>query len=118
MSPSDNAPMPEIVTEAIVVIDLVESALTSNLFGWYAVGRHSLRDLRGLIGEVGGSRGLRFLKSTGDGYLLTFHDAQSAEIAAIRAVEAVFDLLSRTARRNSAVSEERALNLRCAVHLC
>jgi class 3 adenylate cyclase len=117
MTTTDSVPQPEIVTEAIVVIDLVESTLTSNLFGWYAVGRQSLRDLRGLIGEVGRSRGLRCLKSTGDGYLLTFHDAQSAELAAIRAVEAVFDLLSRTARRNSAVSEERALNLRCAVHL-
>jgi hypothetical protein len=30
--------MPEVVTEAIVVIDLVESTLTSNMFGWYAVG--------------------------------------------------------------------------------
>src|SRR5271169_1053017 len=111
MGASDAEPMPEVVTEAIVVIDLVESALTSNLFGWYAVGRHSLRDLRGLIGEAGASRRLRSLKSTGDGYLLTFRDAQSAEVAAIRAVEAVFDLLSRIARRNSAVSEERALNL-------
>src|SRR5579863_539786 len=93
MAASEPVPLPEVVTEAIVVIDLVESTLTSNLFGWYAVGRHSLRDLRGLIGEVGLSRGLRCLKSTGDGYLLTFRDAQSAELAAIRAVEAVFDLL-------------------------
>jgi class 3 adenylate cyclase len=110
-------PLPEIATEAIVVIDLVESTLTSNLFGWYAVGRHSLRDLRALLAEVDGGRGLQCLKSTGDGYLLTFHDAQSAEMAAIRAVEAMFDLLSRVAKRNRAVPEERALNLRCAVHL-
>jgi class 3 adenylate cyclase len=109
--------MPEVVTEAIVVIDLVESTLTSNLFGWYAVGRHSLRDLRTLIGEVGESRGLRCMRSTGDGYLLTFYDPQSAEMAAIRAVEAVFELLRRILMRNREVSEERALNLRCAVHL-
>ena len=69
------APMPEIVTEAILVIDLVESTLTSNLFGWYAVGRHTLRDLRSLIGDVGEGRGLRCLKSTGDAYLVTFYDA-------------------------------------------
>src|SRR5260370_16403939 len=93
MAEIDAEPMPEVVTEAIVVIDLVESALTSNLFGWYAVGRHSLRDLRGLIGEVGACRGLRCLKSTGDGYLLTFHDAQSAEVAAIRPGEPGFTLL-------------------------
>lgn len=117
MAPSGVEPMPEIATEAIVVIDLVESTLTSNLFGWYAVGRHALRDLRALIGEVGVSRGLRSMKSTGDGYLLTFHDPQSAEMAAIRAIEAVFDLLDRILERNREVSEERALNLRCAVHL-
>jgi class 3 adenylate cyclase len=113
------APEPtlEIVTEAIVVIDLVESTLTSNLFGWYAVGRQSLRDLRALIGEVGQIRGLRCVRSTGDGYLLTFYDPQSAEMAAIRAVEAVFELLGLISVRNREVSEERALNLRCAVHL-
>lgn len=117
MAASDIAAMPEVVTEAIVVIDLVESTLTSNLFGWYAVGRQALRDLRTLIGEIGASQGLRCLKSTGDGYLITFRDPQSAEMAAIRAVESIFDLLDRIARRNSTVSEERALNLRCAVHI-
>src|SRR6516165_1370612 len=117
MAASDAEPMPEVVTEAIVVIDLVESTLTSNLFGWYAVGRQVIRDLRALIGKVGESRGLRCLRSTGDGYLLTFHDPQSAERAALRAVEAVFELLNRVARRNREVPEERALNLRCAVHL-
>ena len=117
MAASDAEPTPEIVTEAIVVVDLVESTLTSNLFGWYAVGRQSLRDLRALIGEVGKVRGLRCVRSTGDGYLLTFYDPQSAEMAAIRAVEAVFELLSRIFMRNQEVSEERALNLRCAVHL-
>jgi class 3 adenylate cyclase len=117
MAARDAEPMPEVVTEAIVVIDLVESTLTSNLFGWYAVGRQSLRDLRTLIGEVGKVRGLRCVRSTGDGYLLTFYDPQSAEMAAIRAVEAVFELLRRIFARNQEVSEERALNLRCAVHL-
>jgi class 3 adenylate cyclase len=117
MATSVPEPMPEIVTEAIVVIDLVESTLTSNLFGWYAVGRQSLRDLRSLIGEVGKIRGLRCVRSTGDGYLLTFYDPQSAEMTAIRAIEAVFELLRRISARNREVSEERALNLRCAVHL-
>jgi class 3 adenylate cyclase len=117
MATSAPEPMLEIVTEAIVVIDLVESTLTSNLFGWYAVGRQSLRDLRALIGEVGQIRGLRCVRSTGDGYLLTFYDPQSAEMAAIRAVEAVFELLGLISVRNREVSEERALNLRCAVHL-
>ena len=46
MASSDSAAMPEVATEAIVVVDLVESTLTSNLFGWYAVGRQAIRDLR------------------------------------------------------------------------
>jgi class 3 adenylate cyclase len=117
MAAADGAPLPEIATEAIVVIDLVESTLTSNLFGWYAVGRHVLRDLRALIGQVAAHRGMRCLRSTGDGYRLTFHDAQSAEMAAIRAVEAVFELLHKVAQRNRELPEERALNLRCALHL-
>src|ERR1700751_3522646 len=93
MVASGAEPMTEGAPEAIVIIDLVESTLTSNLFGWYAVGRHSLRDLRALVGEVGKSRGLRCVRSTGDGYLLTFYDPRSAEMAAIRAVEAGFELL-------------------------
>ena len=117
MATSAPEPTLEIVTEAIVVIDLVESTLTSNLFGWYAVGCQSLRDLRALIGEVGQIRGLRCVRSPGDGYLLTFYDPQSAEMAAIRAVEEVFELLGLISVRNQEVSEERALNLRCAVHL-
>ena len=64
----------EVVTEAIVVIDLVDSARTSNLFGWHAVGRGLLRDLRTLIARVGQPRGLHCMKSTGDCYLVTFHD--------------------------------------------
>src|SRR6266849_1399737 len=103
MTASEAEPLPEVVTEAIVVIDLVESTLTSNLFGWYAVGRQALRDLRGLIGEIGASQGLRCLKSTGDGYLMTFHDPHSAEMAAVRAIETIFALLDRIAQRNGAV---------------
>ena len=37
------------------------------------------------------------MRSTGDGYLLTFYDPQSAEMAAVRAFEAVFELV-RTGR--------------------
>ena len=54
----DIADFPEVATEAIVVVDLTESASTSNLFGWYAVGRSLMRDLRSMIHEVGDTRGL------------------------------------------------------------
>src|SRR5947209_15585211 len=101
MSGGEEKPLaPEVVTEAIVVVDIVDSTKTINLFGWYAVGRALLRDLRHLITEACGPRGLRCLKSTGDGYLLTFYDAQAAEMAAIHAVDAVFELMRRCHERN------------------
>ena len=111
------SPLPEIATEAIVVIDLVESTATNNLFGWYAVGRGLMRELRTLITQVGEPRGLHCMKSTGDGYLITFRDSRSAEMAAIRAIEAAFELLDVTAIRNREVPEERTLNFRFAIHL-
>ena len=114
--PQDDA-WPEVLTEAIVVIDIVESTTTSNLFGWYTVGRAAFRDLRALVSQVGAARGLRVLKSTGDGYLVTFHDARSAEASAVAATEAIFDLYDRVADRNRAVFEEKALNLRSAIHI-
>jgi class 3 adenylate cyclase len=107
----------EVATEAIVVIDIVDSTKLSNRFGWYAVGRGVLRDLRSLIGQVGTTRGLSCQKSTGDGYLLTFRNPHSAEAAAISAVEAVFELLRLAAQRNSSVPEEQILNFRFAIHV-
>jgi len=117
MNERDSLLFPEVVTESIVVVDVVESTTTNNLFGWYAVGRGLMRELRAAIIRVGGSQGLRCLKSTGDGYLLAFSDARSAEMAAIHAVEAAFELLDLFAKRNGEVSEERAINLRFAIHL-
>jgi class 3 adenylate cyclase len=117
MHAEDTALLPEVVTEAIVVADLVESTATSNLFGWYAVGRRMMRELRALITQVGQIRGLRCMKNTGDGYLLTFGEVHSAEMAAVHAVEAAFELLDLIVLRNREVPEEQALNLRFAIHL-
>src|SRR5437764_14101879 len=117
MSSTESIAFPEVATEAIVVVDLVESTGTSNLFGWYAVGRQLMRELRTLIMAVSHPRGLRCMKSTGDGYLLTFSDPHAAENAAVHAVDAAFELLKLVETRNRQVSEERALHLRIAVHL-
>ena len=81
-------------------MDLVESTAASNLFGWYTVGRSLMRDSRELITKVGGSRGLRCIKSTGDGYLLTFGDAAAAELGAVYAIESCFELLNLIGERN------------------
>jgi class 3 adenylate cyclase len=116
MDSIEDVQFPSVASEAIVVVDLVESTAASNLFGWYAVGRSLMRDLRKLITKVGGSRGLRCIKSTGDGYLFTFGDAAAAELAAVNAIESCFELLNLIEERNSKLAEERAINLRFAVH--
>lgn len=116
MGADESATFPEVASEAIVVVDLVESTAANNLFGWYAVGRGLMRDLRAMIAKVTSSRGLRCLKSTGDGYLLTFANASSAEEAASHAVESSFKLLELLEIRNRELPEERAINLRFAVH--
>lgn len=108
---------PKVATEAIVVVDLIESTAASNLFGWYAVGRSLMRDLRSLIARVGYPLGLQCLKSTGDGYLITFAHQTSAEQAAIQAVECSFRVLDLLVERNRGLPEERSINIRCAIHL-
>ena len=116
MNDGAGAQFPPVASEAIVVVDLVESTAASNLFGWYAVGRSLMRDLRALIAEVGGKRGLQCVKSTGDGYLFTFADPAAAEMAALNAIKSCFELLNLIGKRNGNLPEERAINLRFAVH--
>lgn len=113
------APFPAaIVAEAIVVVDLVESTLANNLFGWYAVGRALMRDLRTAIGEIGAGHQLRCMKSTGDGYLLSYGDAAAAELGAIHAVQAAVELLERLNARNdnAGTPEEARINVRIVIH--
>jgi class 3 adenylate cyclase len=116
--PAESSGMPPIEPETIVVVDIIESTTTNNLFGWYAVGRGLMRDLRTLITTIGAQRGLQCRKSTGDGYLLTYRDtgSQAAEIGAVNALEASFDLLDRLKDRNQQLPEERAINVRLAIH--
>jgi class 3 adenylate cyclase len=107
---------PDVASEAIVVVDLVESTAASNLFGWYAVGRGLLRDLRATINQAASQKGLRCFKSTGDGYLLTFADNDSAEMAAVQAVTSAADILTLLEERNAQVPEHRRVTVRFAVH--
>lgn len=105
-----------VASEAIVVVDLVQATATSDLFGWYSVGRGLIRELREMILSVGEKYGLVCMKSTGDGYLLTYANQQAAELAAVNAVEASFELLRLLEERNQTVSEERRINIRLAIH--
>jgi len=105
-----------VVPEAVMVVDVVESTAATNLFGWYAVGRGVMRDLRLVTAEIGRTHHMRCMKSTGAGYLLAFSDDMAAELAAVYAVETVFELLERLAQRNARVPEESQIGIRCAVH--
>ncbi len=107
-----------VASEAIVVIDLVESTFTSNLFGWYAVGRGLLRELRAAIRRIGADHNIRCMKSTGDGYLVTYGDSTSAELGAIHAMDASLSLLEFLRSRNldPATPEERSIGIRVAMH--
>jgi class 3 adenylate cyclase len=107
---------PTVASEAIVVVDLVESTNTSDLYGWYAVGQGLMHDLRNLIIEVGTPRGMACLKSTGDGYLFTFHNKSAAGRAVLGAIETCFLLADRIYERNREMPEEHSINLRFAVH--
>jgi class 3 adenylate cyclase len=102
--------------EAIAIVDLVQSTAVSDLFGWYAVGRGLVRELRKLIEQVGEPAGLCCVKGTGDGYLLAYASAGAAELAAVRAVGAAFALLESLAVRNAGVPEEHQMDVRIAVH--
>jgi hypothetical protein len=86
--------------------------LKSDLFGWYAVGRSLVRELRQLVREIGAEHGLSCVKSTGDGFLLTYRHDESAEIAAVDALQASFELLRRLSARNDKVPEERQIAIR------
>lgn len=104
-----------VVTEAIMVVDLVESTATTDRFGWYAVGRRLVRTLRKRIQQVCPSHGLSCLKSTGDGYLLAFANSV-AERSAGQAVEAAFAILDTIQRYNQRARKTPDINLRFAIH--
>ncbi len=106
----------EIASEAIAIIDIVQATATSDLFGWYAVGRMLVRELRQMIQDIGAYYGLSCIKSTGDGFLLTYRNDRSAELGAIDAIDASFALLERLTARNLRVPEERQIAVRVALH--
>ncbi|MDH3920008.1 MAG: hypothetical protein OEU25_17740 [Rhodospirillales bacterium] len=106
----------EVASEAIVVLDIVQSTYSTNLFGWHSVGRVVTRDLRRLTREASAPRGLTSVKTTGDGLLLTFSNRDSAEMAVPSALAAMWTLLARARERNAQAPAQQRLDLRVAVH--
>lgn len=103
-------------TEAIAVVDIVGATERSVRYGWNTVGRELMRDLRELINSIEKQYGIKCRKSTGDGYLLAYRNSQSADLGAVNAVKASFDLLDRLKNRNQNSPEQQVLNVRFAIH--
>lgn len=106
----------EIASEAIAVIDIVQSTLSTNLYGWHSVGRVVARDLRRLAREACAPFGLTSARTTGDGLLITFSDGDSAALAVPSALAAMRSLLTRLGDRNCKVPAQHRLDVRVALH--
>lgn len=105
------------VSEALVVVDLVDSTKTTTRHGWHAVGKYVIRDLRTCINYIREQHGLQCRKFTGDGYLLAFRhngDAAYAVIHAIQAIVAITRAIEAINERQTA--HERRIRLRFALH--
>jgi class 3 adenylate cyclase len=107
---------PLVSTEAIVVVDIIESTATSNLYGWNSVGRSLMRELRRLIVAAAASRGIQCIKSVGDAFLVTFQDARAAHVAVEHAIAFCFELMNLLRLRNERIPEERRIEVRFALH--
>lgn len=106
----------EVASEAIVVIDIIQSTVSTNLYGWHSVGRVVTSDLRRLAREACAPLGLASAKSTGDGLLLTFADPESAATAVPSALAAMRSLLAMLEDRNARVPQQHRLDVRVALH--
>ncbi len=104
------------VSEAIVVVDLVDSTKTTTRHGWYAVGRHVVQDLRACIIEVGERYGLSCRKFTGDGYMLAFSSPGDAAHAVLQALHAITAIARAVNDLNASAPQERRIRLRFALH--
>ncbi len=114
-SPENNG-LIEVACEAIVIVDIVQATETNDLFGWYAVGRSQLRILRELIIKTGSVYGLGCIKSTGDGYLLSYRSKTSASLSVVNALESSRTLLQELDSRNRELPDECRIHVRIAIH--
>ena len=96
------------VTEAIVVIDLCNSTdLTSRYGDSYAL--RIMHKLSGIVKPAAKREECRFLKGTGDGYLLTFPKAENA-------VRFSFMVLNSVLAYNAKAGKDKKIELRFALN--
>lgn len=108
---------PEVHHEAIAVIDLVGSTKSSAEGTWAKVGRPRYGTLRESVVRFMPRYGLHCLKSTGDGYLLSFRDEQRPQGAADQALRGVIDLFKDVKEYNgSEAGKTLPILLRTSLH--
>lgn len=97
------------VTEAILVLDLCNSTDIANRYGDnFAL--TLLHNLTELVTPIARQEGCRFMKGTGDGFLMSFAKAENAVRFASQTLTAVADYNAKT-------DEMGCINLRFAVNL-
>jgi class 3 adenylate cyclase len=97
-------------SEALVIVDMVDSVRDADLFGWAAVGRPRTRILRESVDRVCPRYGLSFRKFTGDGYLMAFADPDHT-LAVVHAVQAMVSLAQDIEKKNQQNKQEQRKQL-------
>lgn len=99
----------DVLTEAILVVDIVSSTDIASKYGDNLAFELSA-DLSEIIKPISEEEGVQFYKSTGDGFLMTFVDVHNA-------VKVAVETLDRVSERNLSVDKKRRLGLRFAINV-
>lgn len=98
----------DVFTEAILVVDLCNSTDLGDTYGDSLV-FNIMNEFAEIILDVARDEGLRFSKSTGDGYLMTFDSVENALQTAVVTLKLV-------AERNAVTEKKRRFDLRFAIN--
>jgi HEAT repeat protein/class 3 adenylate cyclase len=102
------APEGSLLTEAIVVLDICNSTWIANKYGnQFALNLNII--LTKAVNPIAKRENLNFMKSTGDGFLITFPKIKNA-------VQFVLDLQDKIAKYNERVDESKMIELRFAIN--
>ncbi len=99
----------DFLTEGILVVDICHSTDIANTYGDNLALELS-GDLFEIIKPVSQQEGAQFIKSTGDGFLITFSSV-------LNAVNVALDVLEQVQMRNAAVDDKHTIELRFAINI-
>ncbi|VAX25329.1 hypothetical protein MNBD_NITROSPINAE02-673 [hydrothermal vent metagenome] len=97
------------LTEAILVVDLCKSTDVASHYGDSAL-YELMKELDKIVTPLAREAGIRFMKSTGDGFLMTFDSTLKATWMAVETLE-------KLASRNANIEEKRRMNVRFAINV-